>query len=56
MCIRDRCITVDYDSLEDNSVTVRNRDNMSQERVKVDNLISFIDDKTSLINLLKKSS
>ena len=48
--------TVDYDSLEDNSVTVRNRDNMSQERVKVDNLISFIDDKTSLINLLKKSS
>ncbi len=50
------CITVDYDSLEDNSVTVRNRDNMSQERVQVDNLISFIDDKTSLINLLKKSS
>ena len=50
------CITVDYDSLEDNSVTVRNRDNMSQERVKVDNLISFIDDKTSLINLLKKFS
>lgn len=50
------CITVDYDSLEDNSVTVRNRDNMSQERIKVDNLISFIDDKTSLINLLKKSS
>jgi len=50
------CITVDYDSLEDNSVTVRNRDNMSQERVKVDNLISFIDDKTSLINLLKKPS
>ena len=50
------CITVDYDSIEDNSVTVRNRDNMSQERVKVDNLISFIDDKTSLINLLKKSS
>ena len=50
------CITVDYDSLEDNSVTVRNRDNMSQERVKVDNLISFIEDKTSLINLLKKSS
>ena len=50
------CITVDYDSLEDNSVTVRNRDNMSQERVKVDNLISFIYDKTSLINLLKKSS
>ena len=50
------CITVDYDSLEDNSVTVRNRDNMSQERVKVDNLVSIIDDKTSLINLLKKSS
>ena len=50
------CITVDYDSLEDNSVTVRNRDNMSQERVKVDNLISFIDDRTSLINLLKKFS
>ena len=50
------CITVDYDSLKDNSVTVRNRDDMSQERVRIDNIISFIDDRTSIINLLKKSS
>jgi len=32
------CITVDFDTLEDNAVTVRERDSMSQERVGIDNL------------------
>ena len=50
------CVTVDYDSLKDNSVTVRNRDDMSQERISIDNIISFIDDRTSIINLLKNFS
>ena len=40
------CITVDYDSLEDNSVTVRKRDNRSQESVKVENLVSCMADIT----------
>ncbi|SIT34811.1 glycyl-tRNA synthetase, partial [Nocardia farcinica] len=29
------CITVDFDSLEDQAVTVRERDSMSQERVSL---------------------
>lgn len=32
------CITVDYDSLNDNSVTIRDRDTMAQERVKLNEL------------------
>ncbi len=36
------CITVDFDTLEDETVTIRHRDSMEQERVKIDNLIEFI--------------
>jgi len=36
------CITVDYDTLEDESVTVRDRDSMSQERVKILDLVEFL--------------
>jgi glycyl-tRNA synthetase len=36
------CVTVDFDTLEDNCVTVRFRDSMEQERVKIDELASFI--------------
>jgi glycyl-tRNA synthetase len=32
------CVTYDFDSLEDNAVTIRDRDTMSQERVSVDRL------------------
>jgi glycyl-tRNA synthetase len=32
------CITVDYDSLEDDSVTIRNRDSKEQKRVKIDDV------------------
>lgn len=32
------CITIDYDTLEDNTVTVRNRDTMEQDRVKIKEL------------------
>jgi len=42
------CITVDYDSLEDNTVTVRDRDTMEQERVKVEELNDYIAEKVSL--------
>jgi len=34
------CVTIDFDSLEGNDVTVRNRDTAEQERVKIDDLIS----------------
>ncbi|MBS1473497.1 MAG: glycine--tRNA ligase [Massilimaliae sp.] len=36
------CITFDFDSLEDGCVTIRDRDTMEQERVKVDELIHYI--------------
>jgi glycyl-tRNA synthetase len=36
------CITVDFDTLEDNCVTVRNRDTMLQARVKIVDLINYI--------------
>ena len=34
------CVTVDFDSLDDNSVTIRERDSTAQNRVKVDSLLS----------------
>lgn len=36
------CITFDFDSLEDQSVTVRNRDTMDQVRIKIDDLENFL--------------
>ena len=39
------CITVDFDSLEDNAVTVRHRDSMEQERVAIDKLSTYVFDK-----------
>lgn len=32
------CVTVDFDSLEDKTVTVRDRDTMDQERVSISDL------------------
>ncbi len=39
------CLTVDFDSLEDGSVTVRDRDTMQQERIKISDLNSFLGQK-----------
>ena len=36
------CITVDHQTLEDHTVTIRDRDTMAQERVKIDELSSII--------------
>lgn len=36
------CITYDFDSLEDGCVTVRDRDTMEQERIKIDELEAYI--------------
>lgn len=48
------CITVDHDSLNDNSVTIRERDSMKQERVKISELAKILDEKVSLKSLLKQ--
>lgn len=39
------CVTVDFDSLEDKSVTVRDRDTMEQDRVKIEELADYLKDK-----------
>lgn len=39
------CITIDFDTLEDNTVTIRDRDSKEQERVKIENLPSIISEK-----------
>ena len=48
------CITVDHQTLEDNTVTVRFRDTMEQQRVAIDQLQSLIGDQVSMKSLLKK--
>ena len=39
------CVTIDFDSLEDKKVTVRDRDTMKQERVEIGELDGYIDEK-----------
>ena len=36
------CITVDFDTLEDQAVTIRERDSMSQERVALDQVVGYL--------------
>ena len=38
------CITVDFDSLDDNSVTIRSRDSMEQERILITDIPGFFSD------------
>ncbi|MBQ8496590.1 MAG: glycine--tRNA ligase [Clostridia bacterium] len=37
------CITYDFDSVEDGCVTVRDRDTMEQERIKIEDIVSYIE-------------
>ena len=39
------CITYDFESAEDGCVTVRDRDTMQQERIKIEDLVSYIEAK-----------
>jgi glycyl-tRNA synthetase len=48
------CITVDHDSLEDHSVTIRERDSMKQERVPIENLEGIVREKVSLLRMLQE--
>ena len=41
------CVTVDFDSLDDNTVTVRDRDTWEQERVNADKLKEYLQDRLS---------
>jgi glycyl-tRNA synthetase len=48
------CITIDHQTLDDQTVTIRYRDSMEQERVPVDGLKDIIFEKVSITTLLKK--
>jgi len=48
------CLTVDHQTLEDNCVTIRYRDTMKQERVKISELHKIISEQVSMKNLFKK--
>ncbi|HOZ88138.1 MAG TPA: glycine--tRNA ligase [Bacteroidia bacterium] len=47
------CITVDHQSLEDKTVTVRHRDSMQQERIAINALGAFLEARVSIKSLLK---
>ena len=39
------CVTIDYETKDDNTVTIRDRDSMTQERVPMDNVATYLRDK-----------
>ncbi|MCL1998096.1 MAG: glycine--tRNA ligase [Turicibacter sp.] len=41
------CVTFDFDSVEDSAVTVRDRDTMQQERIKIEELVAYLNDRLS---------
>jgi len=47
------CVTVDHQSVEDGTVTIRHRDSMEQERVKIEELKDIIAEKVSMKEILK---
>lgn len=48
------CVTIDHQSAEDQTVTIRHRDTMAQERVKIADLKHLIMEKVSMTELFKK--
>ena len=48
------CVTVDHQTLEDGTVTLRYRDSMKQDRVKIEDLHDIIDREVSAKTLFKK--
>jgi len=39
------CVTVDFESLEDEAVTIRDRDTMGQERIKIEEVVEYLGEK-----------
>jgi glycyl-tRNA synthetase len=50
------CVTVDHQTLEDGTVTIRERDSMQQKRVHIDEVENEISQKTDMKTLLKQLS
>jgi len=49
------CITVDHQTLEDQTVTIRHRDSMAQDRVKISELRGIINEEVSMRNWLMRT-
>jgi glycyl-tRNA synthetase len=39
------CVTVDFDTLEDRQVTVRDRNTMGQDRIPIENVVAYLEDR-----------
>ena len=50
------CMTVDHQTLDDNTITIRNRDSMKQKRISFDNVSKEIVKEVNLKNWLIKNS
>jgi glycyl-tRNA synthetase len=48
------CITVDHESLENQTVTIRHRDSMLQERIPISDIKSILDNAISWKDILSK--
>ena len=48
------CITIDHQTIEDDSFTIRDRDSMDQKRINIEDLKSIVDNELTLKSLLKK--
>jgi len=45
------CVTIDFESLNDHAVTVRDRDSMAQERIPIAELVSYLREKITAYSL-----
>ena len=48
------CITIDHQTIDDDSFTIRDRDSMDQKRINIEDLKSIVDSELTLKSLLKK--
>jgi len=49
------CITIDHQTLEDNTVTIRERDTMQQNRIHINDIEQIVGSKVDMNNLLRKA-
>ena len=48
------CITIDHQTLEDDTFTIRDRDSMEQKRINLLQLVNIVDSELTIKSLLKK--
>ena len=46
------CITIDHQTLEDDTITIRDRDTMQQKRISIAKIHSIVSEKTDIANFL----